>query len=91
MKGYAREQINDMDSYNHLLVELGEKNYVTEESQWSVEVRLISLVLMNAAAFVAMKMIGKNLGVDSSNINLDNLSGNESNQPPPSKMSGPEI
>ncbi len=68
MKGFAEEQISKMSSYESLLIELGEKQYVPMESQWSVEVRLLLLVLTNTAMFIAMKMLTSKLGFDVSGI-----------------------
>jgi hypothetical protein len=68
MKGFAEEQISKMSSYEALLIELGEKQYVPMESQWSVEVRLLLLVLTNTAMFIAMKMLTSKLGFDVSGI-----------------------
>ena len=64
MKGFAEEQISKMSSYEALLIELGEKQYVPMESQWSVEVRLLLLVLTNTAMFIAMKMLTSKFGFD---------------------------
>ena len=57
MDGFTQQQIVSMSSYEKLLIELGEKSYVPEGSEWSVEVRLLGLVLMNTAFFVVSKMI----------------------------------
>ena len=57
MDGFTQQQIVSMSSYEKLLIELGEKSYVPEGSEWSVEVRLLGLVLMNTAFFVVSKLI----------------------------------
>jgi hypothetical protein len=56
MNGYTQQQIISMNSYERLLVELGEKSYIPD-SNWSVEVRLIGLVLFNTAMFIGSKII----------------------------------
>lgn len=99
MKDFTGEQIKQMDSYEKLLIELGEKSYVDEESQWPVEVRLLGMVLMNAGFFIGSKLIMKKTGTDILNmINSMNLHYNSqaSSQPPPTnqrkhKMRGPDI
>ena len=57
MTGFAMSQAKTMNSYERLLIELGEKNYSTAESRFPVEVRLIFLVLFNAGIFYVQKMI----------------------------------
>ena len=41
-----------MNKYEHLLIELGEKNYVPEGSKWPVEIRLLFTIVINAAIFI---------------------------------------
>ena len=55
MAGFASQQAQSMDKYDRLLVQLGEKNYIDEESQWSVEVQLLGVVAMNTAMFIFSK------------------------------------
>jgi hypothetical protein len=68
MEGFTKQQILSMSSYERLLIELGEKSYVPEGSQWSVEVRLLGLVIMNTAFFVVSKMI-----MAKTSVNLMNM------------------
>jgi hypothetical protein len=68
MEGFTQQQIISMSSYEKLLIELGEKSYVPEGSEWSVEVRLLGLVLMNTAFFVVSKMV-----MNKTNVNLMNM------------------
>jgi hypothetical protein len=68
MKGFTQQQILGMSEYERLLLELGEKSYVDEESQWPVEVRLLGVIVMNAALFLGSKMIAKSSGGDILNM-----------------------
>jgi hypothetical protein len=64
MEGFTQQQIVSMSSYEKLLIELGEKSYVPEGSKWSVELRLLFLVMINAAFFIVSKMIMKKTGAN---------------------------
>jgi len=83
MEGFADHQITSMSSYDKLLIEFGEKSYVPQGSSWSVEVRLMGTVLMNAGIFVAMKMYNKKEGTP--------IASPPSEEPKPKrKMRGPD-
>jgi len=68
MKGFTQQQIVSMSSYDRLLIELGEKTYAEEDSNLPVEVRLIGLVVVNAALFLFSKLIMKNTGTNALNF-----------------------
>ncbi len=57
--GLTQQQVLSMSSYERLLIELGEKSYLSGASSWPVEVRLLCLVLINTAFFIGMKMIAE--------------------------------
>jgi hypothetical protein len=57
MEGFARHQILNIDSYDKLLFELGEKSYSVTKKEWPIEVRILLLVLFNAAGFILAKML----------------------------------
>jgi hypothetical protein len=91
MQGFTQQQILSMNSYEKLLIELGEKSYVPTGSRWPVEIRLLFLVIMNAAFFIVSKMIMKKTGSNLMNM-INGM--NASSTPAPQrkrKMRGPNI
>ncbi len=84
MKGFAAEQIRNREQYNLLLFELGEKYYDGYESKWSVEMRLVGLVLFQTFAFFVMKHIGNQLGDGVASM-LSGLLGNKAEIKKPKK------
>lgn len=58
MSGFAKQQMSSMNSYERLLIELGEKAMIEKaKSQWPVEVRLLFTIVMNAVIFLLMKSV----------------------------------
>ena len=62
MQGFTQQQIISMNTYDKLLIELGEKSYIPQGSNWPVEIRLLGLVLINVAFFIFGKIILKKTG-----------------------------
>ena len=104
--GYTQQQILMMNSYEKLLIEIGQENYTPETQKWSPMVRLTGLILFNTATFVISKLIfsktGTNiLGMANSAMGLHGVQ-NERGSPsvntnggggnkPKRKMKGPSI
>ena len=64
VEGFSQQQLVNMSSYDKLLIELGEKSYLSGQSSWPVELRLLFLIVINAGIFIGSKMLfagaGKN-------------------------------
>lgn len=89
MTGFTSQQIASISSYDRLLIEIGEKNYLPTGGNWPVEVRLLGMIVMNAAIFIVSKMF-----MDKSGLNILSKLNSMTMPPPPTqkrKMAGPNI
>jgi hypothetical protein len=93
MKGYTQQQITSMNSYEKLLIELGERSYMPGGEQWSVELRLVFLVIINTAFFLVGKMIMRNTGANLMGAinSMNTATPPAANAAPKKKMQGPNI
>lgn len=93
IKGFTQQQILNMNQYERILVEIGEKSYVPEDRQIMPELRLLGIIFMNAATFVGTKMLFKGTGNSILNavLNPSVPSPPTSTPPPKKKMRGPDI
>jgi len=58
MSGFAKQQLSSMNSYERILIELGEKAMIEKsKSQWPAEIRLLFTIVMNAVIFLLMKNV----------------------------------
>jgi len=65
MEGYTQQQTLYMNSYEKLLIELGEKSYVPSSiNKWPVEIKLASLFLFQTTIFIGSKIIAKKTNVN---------------------------
>ena len=80
--GFAKTQLANMNKYDSLLIELGEKSYSSKHSSLPVEVRLIGFALLQFGIFYVSKF-----------VTIDNMGGlfnTNNNQKEKKRMRGPQ-
>jgi hypothetical protein len=90
MKGYTQQQILNMNKYNRLLIELGEKTYIPGSSKWGVEWRLLALTAIQTVIFILAKLIVDKTGSNILNIMKPAKTHNQQTNNN-TKMKGPSI
>jgi hypothetical protein len=74
IKGYTLMQMQCMNRYERLLVELGESKYLAVggsagyQSTWPVELRILFISLVNAVVFIVLKLLSNYLGANDQQI-----------------------
>lgn len=62
MSGYTEAQLNNMEKYDRLLYELGDKHFMPDAPErFPVEVRLVGLIVIQTAIFIVMQNITKKM------------------------------
>lgn len=62
LEGFTQQQIINLQQYEVLLIELGEKKYMPDSKKWPVEVRLLFMIFIQAAIFTVSKLIMQRTG-----------------------------
>jgi len=93
MQGFTQQQILNMNSYDRLLVELGEKNYIPQGSEWPIELRLMFMIIINAGVFIVSKLIMKRTGTNFMSMmnSMNEFHKSTTGEFPKRKMRGPNI
>lgn len=100
MVGYTDAQLNNMEKYDRLLYELGEKHFKIDAPEQPVEFRLAGAILMNTALFVILKKVTNKMDSTGNSDNslfgflgklLNNFGGggSKSNVPSPTPQNPP--
>ena len=91
MEGFAAQQMLNINKYDKLLIELGEKSYLKGPSKLPVEVRLLLMIVTQAGFFLLTKMLMKKTGTDLMGM-VNNLANpQQSNAAKKRKMKGPSV
>ena len=95
ISGFAADQMIKMNQYEKILYEIGEKHQPKPGKGLPAEVKLLGIILFNAAVFVGMKMLMKGPGnaLFSSTVASPSSSSASTSRPVPGHkpMKGPDI
>jgi hypothetical protein len=76
MEGYAAEQISNIENYERLLIELGEKHFMPDAPEkFPVEVRLLGMMVIQTAMFLAGQFVFKKISSNTSNNMMGSIMG----------------
>jgi hypothetical protein len=89
--GFSSQQAKNMDQYDHLLIELGEREYNSWGSSLPVEVRLIGMVLLQAVFFYIGKKMADSGEEQNSFFSMFQPQQQPQAEEPKKKMKGPRI
>lgn len=91
MEGFAAQQMLNINKYDKLLIELGEKSYLKGPSKLPVELRLLLMIITQAGFFLLTKMLMKKTGTDLMGM-VNNLANpQQTNAAKKRKMKGPSV
>ncbi len=88
LSGFAAQQMNDLQQYESMLIELGERPYSTWSNNFPIELRIVGTTLFSACLFFIIKTASKNNNNNMGMI-LNMLFGNYVPRPP-SESKAPE-
>lgn len=58
IEGFSQDQAIKINQYEKVLMEIGEKNYISDNKKWPPELRLIGIILFQTFSFVGFRYIG---------------------------------
>lgn len=87
--GFAQVQLQKIDKYDKMLIELGERSYSNFTANWPVEVRLVGVFFFDACMFFIGKMLMDNAAGDMQGF-MSMMFGIQPQQRKP-RMRGPSI
>lgn len=94
MDGYTAYQMESMDEYEKLLIEIGEKSYISGSTDLPAEFQLALMVILNTVTFIFLKMLEKK-GMSMLASQFQNLSKaaaeSTNEQPRKGRMKKPDI
>jgi hypothetical protein len=94
LDGFTSQQMMSMKQYDRFLIEIGEKDYLPKEKRWPVELRLVIVILINAAIFIISKAILNKTGANLLNMFNSVVSRTQNganNQQPKRRMKMPDL